>query len=159
MNAETHSCTQCGATYEGDNTCESRFNELLALDHSRREPWGSRHGLAFAVYALQHPSSFDKATLDRSWLILYRVFVAGNSAPMLLHALVKNPALAASIDVPPRPSISSTQHPRITIADLGNFEAIRYATRLQDWCVATLRWLGMTAPIVPRSQSEELSAS
>jgi hypothetical protein len=47
-------CPECGATYseEGDS-CAARFDQLLALDHSRREPWGSRHGQAYAAFALQ----------------------------------------------------------------------------------------------------------
>src|SRR5712664_2891954 len=47
-------CPQCGAVYPPPPTsCADQFAVLLALDHSRREPWGSRHGLAFAAYSLQ----------------------------------------------------------------------------------------------------------
>jgi hypothetical protein len=53
----SNSCEQCGAFLgEPAVTCEERFANLLALDHSRQEPWGSRHGLAFSAYTLQHPA-------------------------------------------------------------------------------------------------------
>jgi len=70
-------CPECGATYseEGDS-CAARFDQLLALDHSRREPWGSRHGQAFAAFALQHPV-IHEASLDRGWAALWRIYVAG----------------------------------------------------------------------------------
>ena len=52
-------CDECGARYtEPGDSCQARFDQLLALDHSRQEPWGSRHGLAFAAFALQHPRRF-----------------------------------------------------------------------------------------------------
>lgn len=38
-------------------TCAELFAELLALDHSRRQPWGALHGEAVACYVLQHPSA------------------------------------------------------------------------------------------------------
>ena len=48
-------CPQCGgALASPDDSCASRFDTLLALDHSRQEPWGSRHASAFATFALQH---------------------------------------------------------------------------------------------------------
>src|ERR1051326_7998235 len=51
-------CVECGAEYESDeDSCVARFDRLLALDHSRQEPWGSRHGQAFAAFALQHPAT------------------------------------------------------------------------------------------------------
>ena len=35
-------------------TCGELFDRLLALDHSRRQPWGALHGEAVACYFLQH---------------------------------------------------------------------------------------------------------
>jgi hypothetical protein len=52
---------------------------LLALDHSRREPWGSRHGQAFAAFALQHPR-MHVTSLDTAWAALYRIFIHGEDA-------------------------------------------------------------------------------
>jgi catechol 2,3-dioxygenase-like lactoylglutathione lyase family enzyme len=45
---------------------------LLALDHSRQEPWGSRHGVAFAAFALQHPARYA-TSLDPAWATLHRM--------------------------------------------------------------------------------------
>lgn len=59
MDAPLTRCADCGAAWrDGEDSCAARFDRLLALDHSRREPWGSRHGIAFAVYALQHLTQF-----------------------------------------------------------------------------------------------------
>lgn len=58
------SCVECGA----DNTaatCDELFQRLLALDHSRQEPWGSRHAIAVACFFLQHPRH-PSAPRDRS---------------------------------------------------------------------------------------------
>ena len=60
-------CNECGARYgNSTDSCVVRFDQLLALDHSRREPWGSRHGLAFAVFALQHPQRYPAGTRVRA---------------------------------------------------------------------------------------------
>jgi hypothetical protein len=68
-------CPECGAMYsEERDSCAARFEELLALDHSRREPWGSRHGQAFAAFALQHPVT-RAASLDRAWAALWRITI------------------------------------------------------------------------------------
>jgi hypothetical protein len=118
---------------------------LLALDHSRREPWGSRHGLAFAVYALQHPLRFTEETLDQTWRILHRVYVAGDEPARVLGALAgRAPSVSANWDVPPRPP-NPAGHPTITIADLGQFEPAEYAALLDAWCRATVAWWSANA--------------
>jgi hypothetical protein len=135
-------CKDCGARYPGEqDSCVRRFDNLLALDHSRLEPWASRHGLAFAVYALQHPSAFPSAVLNQAWRILYRVYVAGDNASRVLHALAgRPPAISAAWDVPPRPE-RATSYPKITIVDLGDFPAEQYPAMLDSWCEATVTWL------------------
>src|SRR5205823_8749822 len=63
---KTHQCAECGAMYIDEfDSCAARFETLLAVDHSRREPWGSRHGQAFAAFALQHPNTCS-SSLDRA---------------------------------------------------------------------------------------------
>ncbi|GAB3723883.1 DUF5946 family protein [Nocardiopsis oceani] len=47
-------CSECGA--HSATPCAELFHRLLALDHSRQEPWGPLHGAAVACYLLQHPS-------------------------------------------------------------------------------------------------------
>lgn len=54
MTVRVARCAACGAETAGA-TCEERFERLLELDHSRREPWGPLHGVAVACFFLQHP--------------------------------------------------------------------------------------------------------
>src|SRR6476660_6084771 len=118
------SCPECGAPYPNDAvTCEARFHALLALDHSRREPWGSRHGQAFAAFALQHPVT-HAASLDRAWAALWRIYVAGEPPARVFGALVAHRGTAppGDKDVPIRPVARATM-PSITIADMAAFAA------------------------------------
>jgi hypothetical protein len=131
-------CPECGATYEvpGDS-CLARFDTLLALDHSRQEPWGSRHGQAFAAFALQHPETHAKS-LDRAWLVLYRIYVMDVPPARVFEALVaargKEPP---GLEAPPRPA-RLVATPALTIADLADFAAETYVERFDAWCRATL---------------------
>jgi len=71
----TH-CEDCGARYrDAADSCQGRFDQLLALDHSRQEPWGSRHGLAFAAFVLQHPRRYSAASVARARELIHRVVV------------------------------------------------------------------------------------
>ena len=140
-----HTCTQCGAVYEReDDSCAERFSALLALDHSRQEPWGSRHGSAFAVYTLQHPGGASREALERSWAMLYRIHVAGDEPSYVARALRQaNDGRPPAWHVPPLPAeMGKSRQFRMTIADLRDFEAGSYAARLEDWCRATLGALG-----------------
>lgn len=140
-----HTCAQCGATYErDDDSCAERFSALLALDHSQQEPWGSRHGSAFGAYTLQHPAGVTREALERSWAMLYRIHVAGDDARYVARTLRQaNAGKPPNWKVPPLPAEAGTPHQyRVTIADLGDFGAESYASRLDDWCRATLEGLG-----------------
>jgi hypothetical protein len=130
-------CAQCGAPLDDGRTCEDRFAVLLALDHSREEPWGSRHGLAFATFALQHPASYDVATLDRAWVALYRVYVLGDDARRLFQGLAGRRVDTTSWDAPPRPPVPA-RLPSVTIVELGDFDADRYAADVDAWARATV---------------------
>lgn len=126
-------CTECGAVYDAANDdCSVRFERLLALDHSRREPWGSRHGQAFAAFALQHPTTYA-SSLDHAWAALYRIYVAGDR-PVHVFAALRG---RRSLDTPQRPQ-QRAEMPTMTIAHLGDFAADTYPERLDEWCRATL---------------------
>ena len=144
-----HACSQCGARYESpEDSCESRFNSLLALDHSRREPWGSRHGSAFAAFALQHPAGRSRDALARCWQLLYRIWVAGEDPQAVTHALrrIQNGGLDR-FSGPPLPiDAGASRSFRVTIADLREFDAETYPPQLEDWCRATLEALGARPP-------------
>jgi hypothetical protein len=137
-------CPECGATYseEGDS-CAARFDALLALDHSRREPWGSRHGQAFAAFALQHPVTHE-ASLDRAWAALRRIYVARESPVRVFGALVASRGESPPGDkgVPARPA-TRLMMPAVTIRDLADFAAETYAARLDAWCRAALASWGV----------------
>lgn len=138
-------CPECGAQYAGDgDSCSARFEQLLALDHSRREPWGSRHGQAFSAFALQHPDRFA-SSLDVAWAALYRIYCE-NEAPLAVFRALRNGVVDGERRLPhdaqglARPMAK----PTMTIADLKDFSADAYATLLDAWCVATLRAYGQS---------------
>jgi uncharacterized protein DUF5946 len=141
-----HACPQCGAHYESsDDSCEGRFDTLIALDHSRQEPWGSRHGSAFAAFALQHPAGRSREALERCWTLLYRIWVAGDDPHAVAQALrqIQNGGLD-HLTAPPFPEDASESRSfRVTIADLGKFERESYPRLLEAWCRATLEALGV----------------
>ena len=135
-------CADCGAIYSANgDSCRARFDALLALDHSHQEPWGSRHGQAFAAYALQHPATFGPS-LDGAWATLYQIYVAGNSATFVFEQLrSRRGALPREWNVPARPG-RPVEHPTVTIADLAEFEAASYPLKLDAWCRAALAMWG-----------------
>jgi hypothetical protein len=67
-------------------TCSDLFLRLLALDHSRRQPWGAYHGVSVAAYLLQHPSLSATSVLRGQWK-LATVFVDRGIAAV--HALTE----------------------------------------------------------------------
>jgi hypothetical protein len=138
----TVSCPECGAVYSADgDSCTERFNALLALDHSRQQPWGSRHGEAFAAFALQHPLAFGRS-IDGSWAALYRIHVAGDAQARVFERLRARPnEIPADWKLPTRPE-RPVALPAVTIADLGDFEATTYPDRLAAWCRAALAMWG-----------------
>ncbi|MBI3567761.1 MAG: hypothetical protein HY084_06100 [Gemmatimonadetes bacterium] len=132
-------CPQCGAHHaRAGDSCASRFAELLALDHSRQAPWGPLHGLAFAAYALQHPAE-HAASLERCWLMAYRVTVAGDDPSRLASAMRRTSDVTlATFDAPPLPQGPAPTHFAITIADLGEFAAEDYPVRCRSWARAAV---------------------
>ena len=140
-------CPECGASYEADDdSCAARFEQLLALDHSQREPWGSRHGQAFAAFALQHPERFA-GSLDHAWAALHRIYVFGDRPSYVFDQLrSKRPQVLTRWNVPPRPA-HPVMPPSVTIGDLGDFEAAAYAEQLDEWSRASLAMWGATAKV------------
>lgn len=138
-------CPECGATYElAGDSCRARFDILLALDHSRQEPWGSRHGQAFAAFALQHPLTHARS-VDRAWAALYLIYVLGRPPAQVFAALAAaRGAARAAWELPPRPARQAAA-PSVTIADLGDFAAETYVERFDAWCRAALSAWGAPA--------------
>lgn len=93
-------CEECGATYaSAEESCASRFDELLALDHSRTEPWGSRHGLAFAAYAAQHPQRYGPASAAHGLATLRRTYGEGELLGVTIADLGSFPAESYAADL------------------------------------------------------------
>ncbi len=139
-------CPQCGARYsDAGDDCARRFESLLALDHSRREPWGSRHGTAYAVYTLQHPQGVTGEALERAWAMLTRLYVSGDDPAAVVRGLRRAGARTPlGWTVTAFPGIEGRRRPFArTIADLGAFDAATYATQLDAWCEETLASYGI----------------
>lgn len=127
-------CEDCGARYQSEgDSCAIRFDQLLALDHSQKEPWGSRHGLAFAVFALQHPSQYGEATRARSLELLERVFLRNEPIHFVIKEFRSLGSDMTSGELPAKTGPFS-----YTIADCGSFEADDYVEQLDRWCRTTL---------------------
>lgn len=81
-------CPECGAELPGDETCLSRFHELLAAE-THNDELRQMHGLTVLTYHLQHPS------LTKPWYQLYgaevmpRIF--GNGEDWLTVLLAGHP--------------------------------------------------------------------
>ena len=149
-------CFECGASYDAaGDSCSVRFEALLALDHSRQEPWGSRHGRAFAAFALQHPKTYA-SSVDRAWTVLHRIYVSGEEPAGVFAALiVSRGAVPANWVTPPRP-MRMLAAPAVTIADLADFAPTSYPERLDAWCRAALAAWGAPAmaAAIPRAGGE-----
>lgn len=55
----TNQCPECGAAYQDDLTCESVFNEFLALEFTGAE-YGAVHMLTVACFMIQHGRYSDE---------------------------------------------------------------------------------------------------
>ncbi|GHE90409.1 hypothetical protein GCM10017786_23360 [Amycolatopsis deserti] len=116
---------------------------MLALDHSRQEPWGPLHGVTVACFLLQHPSRLPAPDRGRAWAIV-RGFVDGGLAAVadLTDAVRRANSHRARgalpiLDVPP--SVSGPFE--VTIVDVaqdGTFPAAGFAARVRAWAQATL---------------------
>ena len=141
-------CPQCGAMFaDPARSCEERFDQLLALDHSLAQPWGSRHGLAFATFAMQHPKGRTAEQLAACWVMLYRVWLKGDNRAKLAAAMrSRQNTPPGEWDAPPLPAVPAAgTRFAVTIADLGEFDADEYPRQLEAWGRATLSaW--MSAP-------------
>lgn len=127
-------CDECGARYtEPEDSCQARFDQLLALDQSRQEPWGSRHGLAFAAFALQHPQRFSAATVAQARVLIERVIRDGEPLTRVVAEFRARPQTG----VPALHAGVPTSF-AVTIADLGAFDADAYPAALERWARAAL---------------------
>lgn len=133
-------CPECGAL-----SCEELFHTVLALDHSRRPPWGPLHGVTVACFLLQHPSRQPAADRARTWTILWTYVTEGLAATNRLTEQARRanshrnrgtqPPVADGPSGPPPAAFD------VTIADVamdGTFPAGGFPERVTAWAEATL---------------------
>ncbi|MDE3725144.1 DUF5946 family protein [Nocardiopsis sp. N85] len=136
-------CARCGAV--SGTPCEELFQRLLALDHSRQEPWGPLHGVAVACYRLQHPASLAEGT-HAFPLELLRTHVEDGAEAS--RKLTERARRANSHRVRRRehgaPAAPRTNVPSgftFTVAEVavdGGFPAEGHTERVRAWAEATL---------------------
>lgn len=142
-------CPECGAAVA---SCDDLFQALLALDHSRQEPWGPLHGIAVACYLLQHGSRLSRNDRAVHWALLHAYLRGGRAAvaPMIerirrLNSHRHGGRPPRADDYPGAPPFPGAEPaPRryaTTIADVavdGTFPAAGYEDRLRAWSAATI---------------------
>lgn len=140
-------CPECGAE---PASCEALFHTVLALDHSRRPPWGPLHGVTVACFLLQHPSRLPEADRSRPWAIVRTYVEEGLAATTRLTEQTRRANSHRRGAPPPEhesipPATPPTAFP-VTIADVavdGTFPAEGFADRVAAWAEATLTaWRG-----------------
>ncbi|MDH6228450.1 DUF5946 family protein [Streptomyces sp. MJP52] len=141
------SCAECGAP-AGPRSCGELFDVLLALDHSRRAPWGPLHGVSVSCFLLQHPSRLpdDGATARE---ILHAYLEGGLDE---VNRLVGRARRGNSHRVRGRPSpgvrdpaLPHRDAPRsrfsVTVHDVavdGTFPSPDFTDRVKAWAAATV---------------------
>jgi hypothetical protein len=137
---------ECGAT--DSVLCTERFQQLLALDHSREAPWGPLHGVAVACYRLQHPSTLhpgEPAVLLRM-VDAYRVEGLSGAERIAQDRKRANSHRGRGVrDLGDEP-VGTPSAFTFTIDDLavdGSFPAEGYSERVHAWAEATAAaWRG-----------------
>ncbi|MFF8309733.1 DUF5946 family protein [Streptomyces lydicus] len=141
-------CAECGAPMDA-RSCDELFDILLALDHSRQEPWGPLHGVSVSCFLLQHPSRLPADDGTRAWALLH-AYLAGGLAEV--NQLVGRARRGNSHRVKGSPSedVREAAQPRrdaprspfsVTIHDVavdGSFPSSEFAERVRAWAAATV---------------------
>lgn len=153
--AGVRQCPECGGLVS-PRSCDDLFQELLALDHSRRAPWGPLHGIAVACFFLQHSSRMPSAARSLYWAVLHAYMRDGLAAagPMAervrkLNSHRRGGRAPRAGDYPGAPPFPETGPPRdfaTTIADVsadGSFPAAGHEERVRRWAADTVgSWQG-----------------
>lgn len=135
-------CPECGGSGRLGG-CQDLFHALLALDHERRQPWGSHHALNVACFTLQHPGRVATGVLEGERRLIATFLDGGLDAVHELTAqLVRanrrghRPAASAMPSVGPTPRESRGAARPMTIEDVavdGTFPADGYPERMHAW--------------------------
>jgi hypothetical protein len=117
------------------------FEALLALDHSRRPPWGPLHAVAVSCYLLQRTEVQIRS--DDSRLEILRAFLAGGRPSLDAKvARLRRADTRTSTGV----ALAVPAGFDMTILDVsvdGSFPAEGYEQRVRQWSFTTLTaWTG-----------------
>jgi hypothetical protein len=117
------------------------FEALLALDHSRRAPWGPLHAVAVACYLVQ--GTEVRIRCDDPRLEILRAFLAGgrlglDATVARLRGADTYSSRGDSLAVPPGFDMTI-----LDVAVDGSFPAEGYEQRVRRWASSTLAaWTG-----------------
>jgi hypothetical protein len=148
-------CAECGGAVS-PGSCDGLFQELLALDHSRRVPWGPLHPVAVACFFMQHPSRVPAEARSVYWALLHAYLRDGLAAvgPMAERVRELNshrrggraPGAGDYPGAPPFPEAGPPGGFASTIADVaggGGFPAGGHEERVRRWAADTVAsWQG-----------------
>ncbi|MFH9347671.1 DUF5946 family protein [Kitasatospora sp. NPDC017646] len=146
----TDPCGACGA-----RGCEELFHGLLALDHSRAEPWGPLHGVSVSCFLLQHPARLpaDGGAAARG---LLRAYLDGGLPAvdrLIGRARAANSHRVTGRSAPGGAVPPGREAPRggfaVTVEEVaqdGTFPAAGFPDRVRAWAAATLEVWGPVSP-------------
>lgn len=137
---ETH-CPECGAPAD----CEELFQALLALDHSRREPWGPLHGVSVSCFVYQHPGRLASGP-PFAWTIMHAYLRDGRDGADRVVSGFRRANSHRHRGDAPSTDVSAPSGPPparfgVTISDVavdGAFPADGFAERVREWAAATV---------------------
>ncbi|MEU4768459.1 DUF5946 family protein [Actinosynnema sp. NPDC023794] len=140
-------CSECGAP-DRPHSCEELFHVVLALDHSRRAPWGPLHGVTVSCFLLQHPGRLPERDRPRPWATLH-VYLDGGLTAVTRFAEAMRRANSRHgsglgdvvAGVPVAPLGPTPRAFDVTIADVaadGTFPAAGFPERVEAWSAATV---------------------
>lgn len=137
-------CPECGGPAL-PQPCEELFGAVLALDHSRRPPWGPLHGITVSCFLLQHPSRLPRNAPAFPCLMLHTYLDEGLTAVTRLigRARRSNSHRSRGLQLPeidtgaPEPHLApSPTDFGVTIHDVGQdgtFPADGFPERITAW--------------------------
>jgi hypothetical protein len=133
-------CPGCGAPAEPDS-CDELFQVLLALDHSRQDPWGPLHGVSVSCFLLQHHGGSVEGVSPRR-AVLQAYLDGGLEAVehLTTRARRANRRGGVVFDLDPAHKDALPVGPfAVTIVDVahgGKFPADGFAERVRNWASA-----------------------
>jgi hypothetical protein len=152
-------CSECG-TPARPHSCEELFHVVLALDHSRRAPWGPLHGVTVSCFLFQHPGRLPTHDRARPWATLHAYLDGGLAAVTRLADSLRRanshranshranshraggPGIAEVVaGVPVAPLGLTPTAFAVTIGDVaedGTFPSAGFPERVHAWAAATV---------------------